>query len=54
MKRVLTALVLIPGVVALLFFGPLLLVWAGLLAVSLLCLREFFDIAEASDRKSVV
>ena len=48
MKRVLTALVLIPAVVALIFAAPLVLVWAALLAVALLCLREYYDIAEAS------
>jgi phosphatidate cytidylyltransferase len=46
MKRVLTALLLIPAVVFINFFAPRLAVWALLAVVSLLALREFFALAE--------
>ncbi len=46
MKRVLTALLLIPAVVFVNFRAPRLLVWILLAAVSLLALREFFTLAE--------
>lgn len=48
MKRVLTALVLIPLVTAAVFYAPALVVTAALAAVALLCLREFYEIAERS------
>ncbi len=46
MKRVLTALLLIPAVVFINFRAPRLAVWALLAVVSLLALREFFALAE--------
>ena len=45
MTRVLTALLLIPLVVGLLFFGPPLAVRAALALAALLCLRECLNIA---------
>jgi phosphatidate cytidylyltransferase len=42
MKRVLTALLLIPVVYFLVFFGPAIVVRVALAATALLCLREFF------------
>jgi phosphatidate cytidylyltransferase len=42
MKRVLTALVLIPAALGLIFLAPPLVVRAALAAVALLCLREFY------------
>lgn len=47
MKRVLTALVLVPCVTGVVFYAPSVAVSAGLAVVALLCLREFFGIAEA-------
>ena len=46
MTRVLTALLLIPLVTAVNFYGPPLLVSAVMALVALLALREFFDISE--------
>jgi len=46
MKRVLTALLLIPLVLACIFHLPLLVTWAVLALVALLCLREYFRLAE--------
>ncbi len=46
MKRVLTALLLIPAVVFINFRAPRLAVWAVLAVVSLLALREVFALAE--------
>lgn len=48
MKRVLTALLLIPLVVGLIFHGPVLAVRAALTVAALLCLREAFDLAKAA------
>jgi phosphatidate cytidylyltransferase len=48
-KRVLTALVLIPIVVLALFRAPLWLFAVLVLGVALLAAREYFDIAEAND-----
>ena len=45
MKRVLTALLLIPLVTAVTFYAPPLVVWVVLALVALLCLREFFLLA---------
>ncbi len=42
MKRVLTALLLIPAAYLLIFFAPLIVVRGALALVALLCLREFF------------
>lgn len=42
MKRVLTALVLIPAALGLIFLAPPLIVRAALAAVALLCLHEFY------------
>lgn len=47
MKRVLTALVLVPVVFGLIFYAPPLAVRAALATVALLCLKECFDIARA-------
>ena len=47
MKRVLTALLLAPCVTGIVFFAPVVAVKAGLVLTGLLCLREFFGIAEA-------
>ena len=47
MKRVLTALVLVPSVTGVVFLAPPFAVSAGLAIAALLCLREFFGIAEA-------
>ncbi|MDA0204864.1 MAG: phosphatidate cytidylyltransferase [Acidobacteria bacterium] len=44
MKRVLTALVLIPVALGLIFLAPPLFVRAALAAVGLLCLREFYGL----------
>lgn len=44
MKRVLTALVLIPAALGLIFLAPPLLVRAALAGVALLCLREFYGL----------
>jgi phosphatidate cytidylyltransferase len=46
MKRVLTALLLIPLVLGVNFFAPWFVVWAVLVLVALLCLSEFFSISE--------
>jgi len=46
MTRVLTALLLIPLVTAVNFYGPPLLVSAVMALVAVLALREFFDISE--------
>jgi phosphatidate cytidylyltransferase len=46
MKRVLTALLLIPVVLLVTYQAPSLIVWLVLAAVSLLALREFFSLAE--------
>jgi phosphatidate cytidylyltransferase len=46
MKRVLTALLLIPLVLVCNFYLPLLVTWAALVLVALLCLREYFALAE--------
>jgi len=46
MKRVLTALLLIPAIVVVNFSAPRFLVWAVLIAVSLLALRELFSLIE--------
>ena len=46
MTRVLTALLLIPLVTAVNFYGPPLLVSAVMALLALLALREFFDIYE--------
>lgn len=48
MKRVLTALILIPLAIWLIFQGPALAVRATLALVGLLCLRECFDLASAT------
>lgn len=45
MKRVLTALLLVPAVFLVSFYAPPLIVWAVLALVALLCLREYFQIA---------
>lgn len=45
MKRVLTALLLVPAVFLVSFYAPPLMVWAVLALVALLCLREYFQIA---------
>ncbi len=45
MKRVLTALLLIPAVVGLIFYGHVLLVRAAVALVALLCLHECLNIA---------
>ena len=45
MKRVLTALLLIPLVTAVTFYAPPRAVWVVLALVALLCLREFFLLA---------
>ena len=45
MKRVATALLLIPLVLAVIFFAPRPVFWSLLVLVALLCLREFFAIA---------
>jgi len=47
MKRVLTALILVPLVTGLVFFAPPLMVAVGLAFTALLCLWELFGIAEA-------
>jgi len=47
MTRVLTALILIPLAIGLIFLGPPLAVRAALAGVALLCLRECFAIVEA-------
>ncbi len=47
MKRVLTALLLIPGVVGLIFWGPPLAVRATLALVALLCLHECLALIRA-------
>ncbi len=47
MTRVLTALILIPLAIGLIFLGPPLAVRAALAAVALLCLHECFSIVEA-------
>ena len=47
MKRVLTAVILIPIVVLALFRAPLWLFALLVLGVALLAAREYFDIAEA-------
>ncbi|HXE30758.1 MAG TPA: phosphatidate cytidylyltransferase [Terriglobales bacterium] len=47
MKRVLTALVLVPVVLAVVLWAPLWLFTPLLLAVALVAGREFFDLAEA-------
>lgn len=44
MKRVLTALVLIPAALGLIFLAPPLFVRAALAAVALLCLHEFYGL----------
>jgi phosphatidate cytidylyltransferase len=44
MKRVLTALVLIPAAIGLIFLAPPLIVRAALAAVGLLCLHEFYGL----------
>lgn len=48
MKRVLTAVVLVPSVVAAVLFAPAQLFAILLLIVALLAVREFYDLAEAS------
>ena len=48
MKRVLTALVLIPAVLGLIFYGPVLLVRAAIALVAALCLHEALTLVEAS------
>jgi phosphatidate cytidylyltransferase len=45
MKRVLTALVLIPAALGLIFLAPPLFARAALAAVALLCLHEFYGLA---------
>ena len=45
MKRVLTALLLIPLVTAVTFYAPFQVAWVVLVLVALLCLREFFLLA---------
>lgn len=49
MKRVLTALVLVPLVTGVVFMAPPVVVVGGLALTALLCLREFFDIVGTSD-----
>jgi len=51
MKRILTALVLIPLVIALVFFGPDWLVAAASCAVALLAAWEYLGIAAATDAR---
>jgi len=46
MRRVLTALVLIPLVLGVNFYAPTLVTWALLILVAVLCLREYFPLAE--------
>ncbi len=48
MKRVATALVLIPVVIGLIFYAPPLMVRAALALVGLLCLRECLDLGRSS------
>lgn len=48
MKRVLTALVLVPLVTGIVFMAPPVVVVGGLALTALLCLREFFDIVGTS------
>ncbi len=52
MKRVLTALLLVPCVTGVVFFAPPVAVSAGLAAAALLCLREFFGIAQAGGTRT--
>ncbi len=52
MKRVLTALLLVPFVTGVVFFAPPAAVSAGLAAAALLCLREFFQIAQAGGTRA--
>ena len=47
MKRVLTALLLVPCVTGVVFLAPPVAVSAALAAAALLCLREFFGICQA-------
>ena len=49
MKRVLTALLLIPLIGGINFFAPAPIFSATLMLVALLCLREFFDISDRLD-----
>lgn len=46
MKRVLTALLLIPLIAGIIFYAPAPLVAVTLAAAALLCLRELFDLAD--------
>ena len=47
MKRILTALILIPSVIYVIFYGPSLLFQAVVLAVAFACFHEFASIASA-------
>ncbi len=46
MKRVLTALVLIPMVLGVNFYAPPRVLWALMVLVAVLCLKEYFPIAQ--------
>ncbi len=49
MKRVLTALLLIPLILGINFYLPALVTWAVMVLVAVLCLREYFLLAQKLD-----
>lgn len=53
MKRVLTALALVPLVTGVVFFAPPFMIAVGLAFTALLCLREFFGVVEAGGVRSL-